>query len=57
MFTLLPMKKKKDEKTKLVRIETVVTAVVEAHVKTTKQSVGGFFALAAIEKLQKEKTK
>lgn len=55
MFTLLPMKKKKDKKTKLVRIETSVTNVVESHVLLTKQSVGGFFALAALEKLQKEK--
>ena len=45
------MKKKKGDKTKLVRIETAVTSEVEQFVKTTKQSVGGFFALAAIEKL------
>jgi hypothetical protein len=49
------MKKKKSDKTKLVRIEVAVTSAVESHVLLTKQSVGGFFALAAIEKLQKEK--
>jgi hypothetical protein len=49
------MKKNKDKKTKLVRIELEVANAVESHVLITKQSVGGFFALAATEKLQKEK--
>ncbi len=49
------MKKKAKEKTKLVRIESEAIEAVKKHVGTTRQSVGGFFALAAIEKLEKEK--
>ena len=51
------MKKKKAEKTKLVRVETKAVQSVATHVKATRQSVGGFFALAALEKLEKETPK
>lgn len=56
MFTLIPMKKKKEE-TKLVRVEAKVATAVEKYVKDTKQSIGGFFTLAASEKLEKSKPK
>lgn len=51
------MKKKKDENTDtgLVRVEEKVIQAVKKHVEVTKQTVGGFFALAASEKLEKEK--
>lgn len=51
------MKKKATPKTRLVRIETEVVERVEKHVAVTKQSVGGFFALGADEKLKREKPK
>lgn len=56
MFTLFLMKKKKEEIISgMVRIEQKTIDDVKKYVKTTKQTVGGFFALAAAEKLEKEK--
>lgn len=49
------MKKKEDKNTGLVRVEEKVIKAVQKHIQVTKQTVGGFFALAAIEKLEKEK--
>lgn len=49
------MKKKKEDNTGLVRVEEKVIQQVKKHVEVTKQTVGGFFALAASEKLEKEK--
>lgn len=50
------MKKKEEKNTGLVRTEEKVIRLVKNHVKTTKQTVGGFFALAAIEKIDRDKT-
>ena len=53
------MKKKEKEtaerETRLVRIDAAMVNEVEKHVKATHQSIGGFFLLAADEKLKKEK--
>lgn len=50
------MVKKDKQKTRLVRVEETVAQLVEKHSRPIKQSIGGFFTLAAIEKLEKYKT-
>lgn len=52
------MKKKKGkEKTKLIRVDIDVADKVEKFVKPKKQSLGGFFTIAAEEKLKTEQLK
>ena len=46
-------KKQKKENGTLVRVETPTHKKVKDFIKTTKQSIGGFYTLAAEEKLQK----
>ena len=48
---------KKDQYTELVRVDKKIKEKVVAHIAKTRQSIGGFYDLAAIEKLEKEKNK
>lgn len=48
---------KKEKDTDLVRVDTKIKEKVVAHVAKTRQSIGGFYDLAAKEKLEKEKNK
>lgn len=48
-------KQKKEQDTSLVRVETPTHEKVKEYVEQSKQSIGGFYTLAAEEKLQKEK--
>lgn len=48
--------KKKSPKTKLVRVDESTAIKVEKFARPNKQSIGGFFTLAAEEKLKKQTT-
>lgn len=45
---------KQNNLTESVKVNKKVLKKVRAHVKKTKQSIGGFYDLAALEKLEKE---
>lgn len=47
-------KQKKEEETALVRVETPTHEKVKEFVKISKQSIGGFFTIAAEEKLKSQ---
>ncbi len=49
------MKKKEQPKTRLIRVDESVAQKVEGWAKPMKQSIGGFFTIAAEEKLDKLK--
>jgi hypothetical protein len=48
------MKQKKIETTTMVRVDKKLVAKVNKHTDKTRQSIGGFFELAAEEKLKRE---
>lgn len=48
-------KNKKEAETELIRVEKPTLELVRKLVKDSRQSIGGFYTLAAIEKLEKEK--
>lgn len=48
-------KNKKEETTDLVRVEKITLKKVRDFVIQSKQTIGGFYTLAAEEKLQKDK--
>lgn len=51
------MKKKEQPKTRIVRVDEATAKKVEELVKPRRQSIGGFFTLAAEEKILNEKPK
>ncbi len=48
---------RKKSQTTMVRIDLEIVEEVRKYVEQTRQSVGGFFSIAAKEKLQKSKSK
>jgi hypothetical protein len=54
-FYFSAMKEKKEAIHESVKIPTGVVAKVREHVKKTKQTIGGFFELAAEKELKMKK--